>query len=1247
MKPILRRFLLACLASLFLLAGFSAWLLGTQSGLQHSLGWLQTWSGGKLQFAAANGRWLGPLRLDEIVWQEADAAYRARDLQLDWQPAALFTLGRRAVRIDALTVGEIRLETGPGNDSPAALPQTLALPVAFSVAQLQVGHLQIDALPPVNDVAAVLRSDGDTHRLEKLGFNVAGVRVQAAGELGGEAPFALQAQARIDGQIEGRPLALAIDAAGSLEQLALELKPESGMRGRAALTLTPFAALPFADAELDLSAIDLADWAEGLPQAQLALRASFRPEGGAETPGVSGDFVLTNRLPGALDQNRLPFTHFSGALRWRDGKLAFPALQLRLPESGEISGEGRWLGELNPAGDARLELQLAVRKLDARTLLTSLEKTRLDGQVRALLGAEKQTLTADLRDARFTLAANLAHAGGEVDVSRLLLQANGAGLNASGRLRLDGARDFSIQAELKDFNPRAFADLPAARINAQAKASGSLGDAPPVGASVDAEFTLHDSHYRQAALAGSGNVRLAWPRVSAADLWLSLGENRLAARGAFGRSGDRLQLTLDAPRLSDLGAEGSAHGQFELAGSLEALRLRGGLQSPRLGWPGLFLARELQLQADVSEGAGGKVGSAPLAIDFSLARLDLPTQPSLAEKLALRISGSRQQHDLNFVGQIAGGERLEIGANGSLTSQPTFAWQGALTQLQLTSRNSSRNARLQAPASLRISRDAWQLADLHLAGAPLDWQARLSAQVRAARLNLTLKADGTRFGTLAARLAASMDGAWALAQQQPWQGEVELEAADLGWLGEFIGEGRQTGGSLRGQLRLAGSPGAPQLRGDLSGRDLRLALADNGLQLQDGELRASVRNEVLHVETLHFTSVPRALPRALKRSLGEAAARHEMPGKLSASGELRLDKQAAGGVAQIAVKLDRVGVWQLPEQWVSLSGESQLSWQQDHLGASGALTIDAGYWQLAPAGAPSLSDDVVVRRPAQAAPQTLRPRLDLDLGVDFGRNFLFEGAGLSSRLAGNIRLTAQGRDLPRAQGSIRTRDGRFAAYGQALEIERGILNFQGLPDNPALDVRAMRRGLAVEAGVEVSGTAQKPRIRLVSEPELPDAEKLTWLILGHGPENVGSGDASVLFAAAGDLLGNGSGNLVGQLKDTFGIDEFGVHQGKLGGGARSAGSRIVSSGSTESGSVDQQILSVGKRLSSRATLTYEQSLGTAESIAKLSFALTRQITLVGRVGSDNAVDVFYGLSWGRPPREGRNKAGAPSDAPTP
>ena len=186
-------------------------------------------------------------------------------------------------------------------------------------------------------------------------------------------------------------------------------------------------------------------------------------------------------------------------------------------------------------------------------------------------------------------------------------------------------------------------------------------------------------------------------------------------------------------------------------------------------------------------------------------------------------------------------------------------------------------------------------------------------------------------------------------------------------------------------------------------------------------------------------------------------------------------------------------------------------------------------------------------------------------------------------------------------------------------------------DNPGLDVRAVRKGLAVEPGVQIGGTAQKPVVKLISDPELADAEKLAWLVLGHGPEQMGAGDATLLFSAAGGLLGNDSGNVVQQLKKTFGFDEFGLRQGNIGDtGGRQPSSRVAGGNSIDTaGTTGQQILSVGKRLSSNALVSYEQTLGRAEGIVKLTVNLTRQIAVIGRAGSDNALDVFYTLSFGR------------------
>jgi translocation and assembly module TamB len=46
-------------------------------------------------------------------------------------------------------------------------------------------------------------------------------------------------------------------------------------------------------------------------------------------------------------------------------------------------------------------------------------------------------------------------------------------------------------------------------------------------------------------------------------------------------------------------------------------------------------------------------------------------------------------------------------------------------------------------------------------------------------------------------------------------------------------------------------------------------------------------------------------------------------------------------------------------------------------------------------------------------------------------------------------------------------------------------------------------------------------------------------------------------------------------------------------------------------------------------LTYEQALGSTESLVKLTFTLSRHLSLIGRAGADNAIDLVYTFTFGR------------------
>jgi translocation and assembly module TamB len=122
----------------------------------------------------------------------------------------------------------------------------------------------------------------------------------------------------------------------------------------------------------------------------------------------------------------------------------------------------------------------------------------------------------------------------------------------------------------------------------------------------------------------------------------------------------------------------------------------------------------------------------------------------------------------------------------------------------------------------------------------------------------------------------------------------------------------------------------------------------------------------------------------------------------------------------------------------------------------------------------------------------------MDLSVNLGDNLWYRGGASTPSSRGPAHPGRAGDGL-RATGAIRTVSGTYDAYGRKLSIEHGTLTFFGSVENPSLDVRALRKGLPVEAGVEVTGNVARPRVRLVSQPDVPDPEKISWLVLGARP----------------------------------------------------------------------------------------------------------------------------------------------------
>ncbi|HVL55492.1 MAG TPA: translocation/assembly module TamB domain-containing protein, partial [Burkholderiaceae bacterium] len=159
-------------------------------------------------------------------------------------------------------------------------------------------------------------------------------------------------------------------------------------------------------------------------------------------------------------------------------------------------------------------------------------------------------------------------------------------------------------------------------------------------------------------------------------------------------------------------------------------------------------------------------------------------------------------------------------------------------------------------------------------------------------------------------------------------------------------------------------------------------------------------------------------------------------------------------------------------------------------------------------------------------------------------------------------------------------------------------------DDPTVQIIAMRKFQPVEAGVIVTGTAKNPRVQLTSRPDVPDVEKLSWLVFGRGFEDARS--AGQAAAVQGALLA---------LQQARGGESGPGVAGRLGLDVLSIGA------GTKPG--EEGVVTLGKRLTDRLFVSYEQSLRGIHNLVRLQYELTDRLSLRVRTGSESSVDVVW------------------------
>lgn len=468
-------------------------------------------------------------------------------------------------------------------------------------------------------------------------------------------------------------------------------------------------------------------------------------------------------------------------------------------------------------------------------------------------------------------------------------------------------------------------------------------------------------------------------------------------------------------------------------------------------------------------------------------------------------------------------------------------------------------------------------------------------------------------------LHATEQGGLILREQDPKVVQVQAHIDDLGWTSLFLGDAMELGGKLNADLRIdIGEGWKWTSQGTLSGSDLRFTLLDEGVRLLNGSLAASFENDTFRLDKLYFPASLRVEPHEWRTATWINENPDAKGGGLTVTGQWNLSDQRGNFLADIY----RFPILQRADRYAMISGQLTMDMNLPQIAIGGKVTADAGWFNLDMLGGiPSVDGDVVVVRGDYVEQSEDEPEgvqgMSMEIDVDLGPRFYLTGYGVNSGLVGSVKVSMIGGRIT-GIGILRTRGGRVELYGQKLLLRRGMVTFQGDITAPILDIEALRSGLAVQAGVKVGGTARKPRIDLVSYPDVAESEKLSWLLLGHGSDHSG-GDLGLLLSVGTSFLGDGE-----PFYRRFGIDEIAMESGDLG----SVGSilpvqNVVPSLEQGVSPEERRFVTISKAVSSNITLSLQQALSDTGTVGRASYRLARGLTAELSAGTVNGLALIY------------------------
>jgi translocation and assembly module TamB len=826
----------------------------------------------------------------------------------------------------------------------------------------------------------------------------------------------------------------------------------------------------------------------------------------------------------------------------------------------------------------------------------------------------------------------------------------------TAQLQFAQPRAWKFAARADDINPVELNEEFPGRIDLRAEAAGK-------GFDKQASFRLALANLRgtlrNESVRARGNVQRDGKTWQVSDAHLAFGGARVTLDGKL-RDTIEAKWSINAPALDRLLPEsaGSIQSTGTASGALKAPHVVAQVHGENLRYAG-WVARKLDVDADV-DAAGGNpsrlsvqarsLGHGSPLID----RLQVTgTGVATDHRIALDVTGFAPQPQVgapHAAMEIAGRYDKEV-------------WNATITTTELSTGAPNQQLKIPEPARALAARDRAQLENFCLvigAGrmcAEGKWQRGGAWQATVSGYEIPL-ASVLPPSSPEAEIAGRIEGRVHAfgAAGQPWQGEAGARIIDAAIIYRPPGAEPETLNLGTGGLGATATPQRIEMSFGIQ------AFADTFLYA-NAKLQRDGRNDILNLpltgdmraRAADANILPLLFPEidhaagllTANATIGGTLALPEFNGRIelargefdsyrvnlamrelavvadlantglsfrgqgrAGDGQLEADGQLAwrGGTSrgELNIRGQNLLVADLPEYRVVASPNLHFLVDGKRMNVAGDVKIPSARVQPAKlTGAVKSSDDAryVGEHPAERAGLFV---VHSEVRIDMGDDVRVDAFGLQGRIVGGVGTTAQTGETPIGRGELSVDDGRYEAFGQKLDINRGRLLFDASPlDDPGLDIEARRRVETTEVGLNVRGTLQEPRLTFFSDPSMTQSQIMSYLLTGKSVDSI-TGSETKSFSAARDAVAmQGGGLLASQFGRRIGIEEVGVE------------STVNSAGDTNTSLV------LGKFLSPRLFVSYGISLTEAVNTLKLRYTISDKWVLKTEAGENQSADLEY------------------------